>query len=46
MLTDTLLANDCRSPAFLQYLDVAQLEHDRTVEAHLGDFSEEEGVRP
>ena len=45
-LGEILRAGDWRSPAFLQYLDAANLEHDRTVEAHLCDSSDEEGAPP
>ena len=41
-LGEILRAGDWRSPAFLQYLDTEQLEHDRTAEAHLQDSSGEE----
>ena len=41
-LGEILRAGDWRTPAFLRYLDAVQVEHDRTVEAHLGDSSDEE----
>ena len=41
-LGEILRAGDWRSPSFLDYLDRQQLEHDRTVEAHLHDSSEGE----
>jgi len=41
-LRDILNAGEWRSPAFLSYLDVAQLEQDVVVEAHLAESSDEE----
>ena len=39
-LAEILAAGQWRSPAFLQYLDVEQLEHDAVVAAHLDESSE------
>ena len=39
-LGEILRAGDWRSPAFLHYLNIAQLESDRTAEAHLEDSSD------
>ena len=41
-LRDILNAGEWRSPAFLQYLDLEQLEDDCVVEAHLAESSGEE----
>ena len=41
-LGEILRAGDWRSPAFLFYLDRAQLDHDRTVEAHALVSSDED----
>ena len=44
-LAEILRAGDWKSPAFLAYLDIKQLELDRTCEVHLEDSEiEEEGV--
>ena len=40
-LAEILRAGDWRSPSFLFYLNVQQLEMERTVEAHLEDSSDE-----
>ena len=41
-LLDILKAGEWRSPAFLTYLDLEQLEHDAVVEAHLAESSDDE----
>jgi hypothetical protein len=41
-LAEILAAGQWRSPAFLQYLDIEQLEHDAVVEAHLEESSDSE----
>lgn len=41
-LVEILLAGEWRSPAFLTYLDLAQLETDAVIEAHLAESSDDE----
>ena len=41
-LGEVLAAGDWKSPAFLSYLDKAELEADRTCEAHHADSSDEQ----
>ena len=41
-LYEILKAGEWRSPAFLEYLDLEQLERDLVVQAHLDDESEDE----
>ena len=41
-LREILNAGEWRSPAFLTYLDIEQLEQDFVVEAHLDESSEDE----
>ena len=41
-LGEILRAGDWRSPAFLFYLDKLQLDHDRTVEAHALESTDED----
>ena len=44
-LYEILAAGEWRSPAFLSYLDLAELERDVVVEAHLDESSsEDEGM--
>ena len=41
-LFEILAAGEWRSPAFLKYMDVHQLEHDVVVEAHVDESSDDE----
>ena len=41
-LLEILRAGGWRSPAFLTYLDLEQLEHDAVVEAHLAESSDDD----
>ena len=41
-LAEILRAGQWRSPAFLQYLDMQELEHGAVVEAHLDESSSED----
>ena len=42
VLREILAAGDWRSPAFLRYLDVGELERGVVAEAHLDDSSDDE----
>ena len=42
VLREILAAGDWRSPAFLRYLDVGELERGAVAEAHLDDSSDDE----
>ena len=44
-LAEILAAGDWKSPAFMKYMDVHNLERDVVVEAHLEESSEEESER-
>ena len=41
-LCEILHAGQWKSPAFMEYLDLNQLEHDAVLEAHLAESSDEE----
>ena len=41
-LKEILQAGECKSPAFLAYLDMDTMEHDLVVDAHLDESSGDE----